>query len=642
MAKRNRKHSQQKPQASQKPQRAVQEDIFASQKHFWRRHWKEALIVVLAVAGLYVQSLPYEFVLDDQIVITDNSFTKKGIDGIKDIFTHDSFTGYFGEQKNLVAGSRYRPLSLALFATVYQFFGLDTRLYHALNVVLYTLLCLLIFRVLSLLFHENVSRARWFKAMPLIGAVVYTVHPIHTEAVANIKGCDEILAMLGAMGALYAILRFAYKRSWLWLLFSGVLFLAGLMSKENTITFLAVIPMTLFFFTTARPRTWVLAILPALVASAAYIAIRYSVIGYLLGENTGTDLLNNPFLDMNQSEKAATIMYTLGLYVKLLFIPYPLTHDYYPYHIPIMEWADIRTILSLAGYVLLAGLGIFGLIRKKIFGFAILYFLATLSIVSNIVFPIGTFMNERFLFMPSLAFCMLIGYYGGLWLEKGKYWQQLVSGALLVAIIGIFSWRSFVRIPAWKNALSLNKAGVAVSKNSARANCFMGTALYQEEQKSNYADEKLSLLRQAEIYIDKSLSIIPDYLSANQMKSGVVAEYYRYDRDLDKLLAGFAEILERKPSVKYIAQYCEYLNQQDVDVQKLLDFYYHVGYEIFDLKLKKYDYALKYLSYGYQLDPNNAKINYGMGQAYIGWGDQQRSQYYLQRAYALDPSLQSQ
>jgi tetratricopeptide (TPR) repeat protein len=126
------------------------------------------------------------------------------------------------------------------------------------------------------------------------------------------------------------------------------------------------------------------------------------------------------------------------------------------------------------------------------------------------------------------------------------------------------------------------------------------------------------------------------------MKSGVVAEYYRFDRDLDKLLVGFAEILERRAGVEYVAQYCEYLNNRDIDVDKLLDFYYHVGYEIFAVQQKKYDYALKYLSYGYQLDPNDAKINFGMGKAYIGWGDQQRSQQHLDRAYALDPSLRNQ
>jgi tetratricopeptide (TPR) repeat protein len=126
------------------------------------------------------------------------------------------------------------------------------------------------------------------------------------------------------------------------------------------------------------------------------------------------------------------------------------------------------------------------------------------------------------------------------------------------------------------------------------------------------------------------------------MKSGVIAEYFRYDRDLDKLLNGFAQILEKRPGVEYIGQYCEYLNKRDTDVERLLEFYYHAGYEILTLRVKRYDYALKYLNYGYQLNPNDAKINFGMGKAYLGWGDAARSQAHLDKAYSIDPSLRNQ
>jgi hypothetical protein len=386
----------------------------------------------------------------------------------------------------------------------------------------------------------------------------------------------------------------------------------------------------------------VIATVPALLAAGAYVAIRYAIIGYLFSENTSEDLLNNPFLGMMPEQKAATILYTLGLYVKLLIFPYPLTHDYYPYHIPIMEWMDWRTILSALAYLGLFGLAVIGTIRKKVYGFATLYFLATLSIVSNIFFPIGTFMNERFLFMPSLAFSIVFGYYAGTAMRSEVQWKRITAIAVTALVVAGFAWRSWVRIPAWENTLSLNTAAIGVSENSARANCFMGTALYQEALKIDHPGERLAEVRKAEIYVDKSLAIVPDYLSANQMKSGILAEYYRFDRDLDKLLIGFAGILERRPGVEYVAQYMEYLNKRDVDVQKLLDFYYHAGYEIIALRNQRYDYALKYLLYGYQLDPNNARINYGMGKAYIGWGDKQRSDFHLERAYQIDPGLRNQ
>ena len=83
---------------------------------FWKKHWKEAILIPLIAFGLYWMSIPYGYVLDDQIVITDNTFTQKGVAGIWDILSTESFSGYFGGQKDLVAGARYRT-DIALSAS---------------------------------------------------------------------------------------------------------------------------------------------------------------------------------------------------------------------------------------------------------------------------------------------------------------------------------------------------------------------------------------------------------------------------------------------------------------------------------------------------------------------------------------------
>src|SRR5690606_7662622 len=118
----------------------------------------------------------FDFVLDDQIVIVDNDYTKKGFAGIRDIFSHDSFSRYFGGQRDLVEGSRYRPLSIAFFAVIHEVAGMNSAIYHGANILLYALLCLLIFRVLGVLFHEQMNPARWFASVPFLGALIYTIH----------------------------------------------------------------------------------------------------------------------------------------------------------------------------------------------------------------------------------------------------------------------------------------------------------------------------------------------------------------------------------------------------------------------------------------------------------------------------------
>ena len=624
------------PQKSRKKSRKTKSAFTSG---FWKRHWKEALILFVVATGPYWMGINYEFVLDDQIVITENDFTKAGFEGVVDMFRYDSFYGYFGEQKNLVAGSRYRPLSLAMFAIEYELAGMNTWLYHLVNILLYGFLCLLIFRVLSVMFFREKPVA-WYLAVPFIAALIFALHPIHTEAVANIKGRDEILAMLFALGAMYATFRYADKKSIPWLITSGLILFAGTLAKENTITFLAVIPAALYYFTRVKYKYIGFAVLPLVLAVGLYLLVRIMAIGFLFNDETVQSLMNNPFLGMSGDEVSATIMYTLGHYVRLLVFPHPLTHDYYPYHIPIMHWSDIKVLLSLGLYLAMAVAFVIGIRRKTVLSFSVFYFFATLSIVSNIVFPIGTFMNERFAFMPSLALCLIVAWYGLRLHAKERVPKWLIP-AFFALYLGAMAFKTVTRVPAWKDTLSLNSAAIKVSKNSARANTFMGTALFEDAREISARQTRYEKMLEAEVYIDRALAIVPDYRDANQMKSGVLVEHYRYDGDLDALLTGFAEILSRKPNVQYIPRYCEYLNGRDVDANKLRNFYYHVGYEILTVSQRQYEHAKQYLALGLQFDPNDARLNLATGLMYQAAGDNKKAQSFISKAYALDPSLQN-
>jgi len=303
-----------------------------------------------------------------------------------------------------------------------------------------------------------------------------------------------------------------------------------------------------------------------------------------------------------------------------------------------MNWTKPEVIGTALGYALLLGVAIRGIWTKSMLAFCIIFSVATISVVSNIFFPVGTFMNERFIFMPSLAFCLGLAYYA----DRAKRrvpWMRWLAPAILGIYVAGFTYKTIDRIPAWENAMSLNTTGVAVSQNSTRANCFMGTALYKSGQDISDREERYQHMLKAETYIDKSLAIHPRYLSANQMKSGVIAEHYRYDSDLEKLLSGFEHILENKPNVAYIPRYCEYLNGRNVDQRQLLDFYYRVSLDIMALRHQRYDYAKKYMNYGLELNPDDARMNLAAGKIYKASGDNERAQTFLNKAYRLDPNL---
>ena len=608
---------------------------------FWKRHWKEGILIPLLAFALYWMSLSYGYVLDDQIVITDNQFTKKGIDGIWQILSTESFSGYFGEQKDLVAGARYRPLSIVTFALEHSLFGDEPFLRHFINILLYGLCALIIFRIFSVLLPTDLSRS-WLLSVPFITAILFLFHPVHSEVVANIKGRDEIMTAIGALGALFFALRYLVHRNIFWLIASGISMFLGLMSKENAITFLAVIPLTLYFFTNARRADYLWTLLPSFIASVIYLIIRTNVIGYFLDSGIEIrDLMNNPFVEMNGSEKMATIMYTLGYYLKLLIFPHPLTHDYYPYHIPVMDFSKAGTLVSLLIYLALAVIFFWLWKRKSIYAWSIGFFVITISIVSNILFPVGTFMNERFLFIPSIAFSLVCAWF---LIRQGmsspKPWLRYGSIALLVLLLAGYTLKTYDRVPAWKDSLSLNGQAALVSENSARANCFMATALYEEGRDTSDASVKQQLFQEAEYYAKRALSIYPSYLAANQIYSGLVAERYQRDGDLERLLREFAQILEVRPETEYVYQFSEYLNSR-APADRMTDFYYHVGYEILTVKNKKYPFAVRYLQLGEALSPNDPRILFGLGKAFFNGGDQVQGTNYLNKAYQLNPSLRA-
>jgi len=90
--------------------------------------------------------------------------------------------------------------------------------------------------------------------------------------------------------------------------------------------------------------------LPVVLASVGYIILRQLVLGEAANNNIPEKLMNDPFLEATFGQKYATIVYTLGLYLKLMFIPHPLTVDYYPYHIELVNWFDFRAIIPLLIY----------------------------------------------------------------------------------------------------------------------------------------------------------------------------------------------------------------------------------------------------------------------------------------------------
>ena len=181
--------------------------------------------------------------------------------------------------------------------------------------------------------------------------------------------------------------------------------------------------------------------------------------------------MNNPFLGADSSDKWATILYVLFIYVKLLFVPHPLTHDYYPKQIEITGWADPLVIFSILIHIGLLLLFVNGLRKRRS---APSTSITIKSIYSNLLFPIGTFLNERFLYVPTLGLALLIAYLIVTFI-KSKQAQT----ALVLILFSLYSFKTYNRNFAWENDSTLAITDIENSGNSAKCNMSAGAALIE-------------------------------------------------------------------------------------------------------------------------------------------------------------------
>lgn len=611
------------PPVAEAPQKPVPSGAF------WTNHYLHIVLILVVSMGLYANTLGHQYAVDDSIVILRNSYTKKGFKGMKGIWTEDTFTGFFGTKRNLVAGGRYRPLSVATFAMELQLFGnvvtdaqgnpiLDKDgdvtyqgnpfISHLVNVLLYGLLCVVLYLLLLQCFNPRRDTAQvkgYFIA--LTGALLYAAHPIHTEAIANIKGRDEILVLLGSLLTVYWVLRAAAKESAPigYLVGACLAYTVAIFSKESAVTFLAIIPAALYVFTERKISYIALRSLPYLVIFIAFFGVRSMVLGdsgalISKDDSPNKELMNNPFLKwrdnqyiaFDSNERNATILYTWGKYVGLLVYPKTLTNDYYPKHIRTdkdkIPSFDMPMVMgSLLLHLALFALMFLGLYRRRAWGFFILFYLATFSVVSNLIFPIGTNMAERFMFLPSVGFSGLcaLGLYA--FAKRLQKPEQPIEQALsmptflLGAIVLIYGVKTFSRNWAWYDDYTLFTTDIAHSPHSAKLNNAVSGVLQARAPRIQDIFQRKASLEQA-------------------LKHSIIATSLHTKYHSAWLLHGNAHIMLSENAIQRAE-----LSQNLSDKQALIK----EAFELTNAGLKSYAMVQ-------ELRPNHASIHQNLGIAY--------------------------
>ncbi len=195
----------------------------------WSQSGMAFLIVAVLASGCYLNALGGSFVSDDHRFVVKNSILQQPL-RLTELFT----TSFTNVKKK---GGSYRPITNLSYWIDHRLFGLTPFGFHLGNLLWHTATALLVFVLFRELWPTETLVA-------LMGAALFAVHPVHTEAVAWVSGRSEVLA------AFWGLLAFlAHRRAdregasaSLWRVAALAAWLVALGAKEMAAT----IPLLLF------------------------------------------------------------------------------------------------------------------------------------------------------------------------------------------------------------------------------------------------------------------------------------------------------------------------------------------------------------------------------------------------------------
>jgi tetratricopeptide (TPR) repeat protein len=407
-----------------------------------------ALTVAMAALAVYALALANDFAFDDiPIVLGDPRLASLDLRAI--------FSSGYWQHSDLAL---YRPLTTLSFAVDWGLAGHSPAWFHLTNVLLHAAASVLVLLLLARLFPVRAA---------LAGALVFAVHPVHVEAVANVVGRAELLAAVFSLAACLVWMRAGRGRG----VATAGLFGLALLSKESAV----MLPALLLLIDGARAEPFADGAGPWLrrnggpvlalgAVALAWLAVRWVVLDGLVPGRV------DPTLELAQTGRARilTALQVWPVFARLLFFPVRLLADYGPRIL--LPTQTVNTAAAL-GALLLCGVAVGGLAalgagaRRTAFG--LLWFPVAVFPVSNLAIPIGVLVAERTLYLPSVAVSVGVA---GLVVVLARASAPVRRAFSLTAavVMALFAGRVLVRIPDWKSTDSIMAALVRDRPDSFR------------------------------------------------------------------------------------------------------------------------------------------------------------------------------
>lgn len=343
--------------------------------------------------------------------------------------------------------------------------------------------------------------------------------------------------------------------------------------------------------------------------------------------------------------RLGTGMFILSKYIKKLVLPYSMGFYYgYAYVQPYSLSEKVVFLLLVVVFLSFVPIAIY--FRAKgndILSFSlIILFIAFLPIL-NVFFPIAGVMADRYLFIPSIGFCLLIAYGINNLIENKKL---RVAGFVVFVLILIAYWYLTInRNFEWKDKLTLFENDIEYLHQSAQAHALLGAEYMAIARNLGNEEEQKNWITKSKLAYENAISIYPEFWNwhfingINSMSLGLYEE----------AINSYKKSIEKKPGFSHEPYYyIGYIYFEQGKFNEAVEYFEQTlnqGYqtpEIYNYlaacysSLNSIENAISSLMEGLALFPNDYNLNLNTGKAYFNLGDNENAKIFLSKALSID------
>ncbi|MFC1594215.1 tetratricopeptide repeat protein [Candidatus Omnitrophota bacterium] len=495
--------------------------------------------------------------------------------------------------------------------------------YHVASVLLHCCATILVFVLLRLFFQKESS---------FVGAGLFAVHPIHTEAVAWISGKGHIFITIFVLAAylLYYKASEQKNRSKINRAQYSISVVIFAYFMINNFSFCSLLPLLLIFSDVIFKRcrqNWKLW-LPFIAITAIRLfwarGAFYARVVRDTADIAGLESVVNPIY---------YFLYSFISYLWLLIWPAKLTL----YHEPNIFHAWI--LWSAAFVVVLAACCVPFLFKRAK---SVLLGLVTFTLFLAPTYtplPLASLVAERYVYLPSIFISILFAFLYQRLSRKPNGARRGLVIFLCLSLFVSYAVRTVVRNADWKNDTTLWKATIAVSPMSPRAHSNMGVAYFHDGK-----------LKQAIKELEKAIELHPNYYAAYNNLGALYKKIGRTDLALPlfqmatqkgatraeayyNLGVAHGEFKQTEQAIEAYRKAIE-LNPDYVNAHNNLA----LSYEVF----QRYDEAQQHYRRAIEIDPSHSKAYMNLGHVCIILGEKEEAQKNLLKAKELSQQQNDQ